>query len=288
MIEKTKFALRYLGWIIPILIGLAGAYALSGVVAHKPAPEAEVRPRPAEQKTKVASAIRRDAVLEENILGLARSKPNRDAAETTEPAEEPTGPKNWVLIGVLVGEVKSSAIVIIDGEAVILNVDDMVRFWRLAEIHPDKIVWKKDGKTVVTQLTTDQEEVERAGNKKRQQDKKRPVVRKASSFSDKATVDKDYAQSLLNDPGKLLEQALYKPYSKDGEIVGFSIRNIQEDSVLEKIGIKENDVLVRLNGEEIKNPTSLLQAYAGLEGSNTISVDVLREGEVKSLLLELE
>jgi type II secretory pathway component PulC len=45
---------------------------------------------------------------------------------------------------------------------------------------------------------------------------------------------------------------------------------------------------MRLNGEDIKSPTSLLQAYAGLEGSNTISVDVLRDGQVKSILLELE
>ena len=284
MLEKTSKAIKYLGWIIPFVIGLAGAYAVSGVVSQQPAPDLSVEREVAAVKTTNPVKAYKNAILEKNILGLARTQPEKPPEEPDKP--EPTGPETWPLIGVVVGESRSIAIVIIDGETEILFVGDTVHGWTLSEIQTDRIHWRKGGEELISFLSTDQEKVQE--QKQKQQAKRRAMVKKATSFSSKTKIDKQYAKSLIDNPAQLLEQALYKPYKKDGQIIGFSVRNIQDDSVLQKIGMQNDDVLMRLNGEDIKSPTSLLQAYAGLEGSNTISVDVLRDGQVKSILLELE
>jgi general secretion pathway protein C len=284
MLEKTNKAIKYLGWIIPFVIGLAGAYAVSGVVAQRPAPDLKVEREVAAIRASSPAKAHKSLILEKNVLGLARTQPDEAPEEPKEP--EPTGPETWPLIGVVVGESRSIAIVIIDGESRILFAGDTVHGWTLTEIQTDRIYWRKGGEELVSFLSTDQEKVQE--QKRKQQAKRRAMVKKATSFSSKTKIDRQYAKSLIDNPAQLLEQALYKPFKKDGEIIGFSVRNIQDDSVLQKIGMQDEDVLMRLNGEDIKSPTSLLQAYAGLEGSNTISVDVLRDGQVKSILLELE
>lgn len=285
MFEKTKLALRYLGWVIPFLIGLAGAYAVSGAVAGKPAPRLDAGLPTRTIETKVVSEVRKEAILEKNILKLARTVPEKAEPE---PEPEPTGPETWPLIGVLVGDTRSAAVLIIDGESQLHFTGDTVQGWTLVEIQSDRVFWQKGKEKFVSYLSTDQGAVEKQKAQQEQQAKRRAMVRKASAFSQRAKIDKQYAKSLIENPAQLLEQALYKPFKQDGQIIGFSVRNIQEDSVLQKIGMQNNDVLMRLNGEEIKSPTSLLQAYAGLDGSNAISVDVLRDGQVKSILLELE
>jgi general secretion pathway protein C len=105
----------------------------------------------------------------------------------------------------------------------------------------------------------------------------------------KVRIDRDYARKIIENPSILLEQAQYKPYKHgSGMTIGFTIRGIDEGSLLKDVGIKNDDVLLRLNGKDLLGPSSLMQAYAGLKGSNIITMDILRDDKIESIMLELE
>lgn len=286
MFGNIQTAFKYLGWIIPFIIGLAGAYAVGGFLFEAPEPGLATDVAPAVSPKKTTSEVNKDIVLAKNILALARSQPQKASAPAALSA--PGRPETWPLIGVLVGGTRAAAILVIDGQTQIIILGEEVHGWTLAEIQSDKVRWTKNGESYIALLVSNENAPPEGSRPQTEAQPKRAMVERAESFSDKASIDKQYAKSLIENPAILLEQALYKPYKQDGKIIGFSVRNIQDDSVLKKIGMENNDVLMRLNGEDIQDPVSLMQAYAGLDGSNAITLDVLRDGKVKSILLELQ
>jgi type II secretory pathway component PulC len=70
-----------------------------------------------------------------------------------------------------------------------------------------------------------------------------------------------------------------RPFIEDGSIMGFVIQDIPKDSILEKYGIKNNDVITRINTIPLDSPEKPLYAYENIMkyGIRRITLHVLRD-----------
>lgn len=95
-------------------------------------------------------------------------------------------------------------------------------------------------------------------------------------------IDQNAVLSSLEDMGSILTDARMTPRVAKGSIQGFTVTEIKPRGVFDAIGLKNGDVLTRINGYDIDSPERAMQVLAGLRGATAIDLDLIRGGEKKS------
>ena len=81
------------------------------------------------------------------------------------------------------------------------------------------------------------------------------------------------------DLNRLLMQARAVPCMKKGRTVGFRITRISRGSFYEKIGLRNGDVLLRVNMQNLDNPEKLFSLYQEMRNKRHISILLSRNGQ---------
>ncbi|MGB9599189.1 MAG: type II secretion system protein GspC, partial [Myxococcota bacterium] len=78
-------------------------------------------------------------------------------------------------------------------------------------------------------------------------------------------------------------QARIVPNFEGGKANGFKIFNIKANSIYEKIGLKNGDVIQKINGFEINSPDKAFEVYQKLKDAKAINVEINRGGSNMTL-----
>lgn len=89
-------------------------------------------------------------------------------------------------------------------------------------------------------------------------------------------------QSLEN-PEKILTDARLLPNIRDGKHEGFSISEVVPGGMYHSLGLRNGDILLRINGLEISNPEVAIKAMSALQGMNSVNLDIVRNGKNMSM-----
>lgn len=100
-------------------------------------------------------------------------------------------------------------------------------------------------------------------------------------------VDQREVAGSLENVNQLLTQARIAPVIDNGKTTGFRIFEIVPNSLYQKIGLVNGDVIQRINGKEIDDPNKFFQTYQNLKDEKSISVDIVRNGVKQSLSYEI-
>jgi general secretion pathway protein C len=73
------------------------------------------------------------------------------------------------------------------------------------------------------------------------------------------------------------------PYFEGGVPKGFKMYSIKPGSLLAQIGLMNGDVIEKINGYDISSPEKALQVYSLLKNEKSVSVDLTRNGQNKSI-----
>jgi general secretion pathway protein C len=100
-------------------------------------------------------------------------------------------------------------------------------------------------------------------------------------------VDRGEIDEALSDMPRLLTQARLLPNFRAGQTDGFRIFNIVPGSLFARIGLKNGDVLHRINDTPIDDPTKFMGIFQELKDETHISVDLVRGGDRKTFEYEI-
>lgn len=105
---------------------------------------------------------------------------------------------------------------------------------------------------------------------------------------DSYAIDRREVDHVINNLSELFTQVRAVPYSlQEGVVQGFRLFQIKPDSLIDRIGLKNGDVIQRVNGVEISDPSTAFQLLQDLQGHQQIRVDVLRNQQPTSLSYEI-
>ena len=105
---------------------------------------------------------------------------------------------------------------------------------------------------------------------------------------DSYAIDRREVDHAINNLSELFTQVRAVPYSQqEGVVQGFRLFQIKPDSLIDRIGLKNGDVIQRVNGVEISDPSTAFQLLQDLQGHAQIRVDVLRNQQPTSLSYEI-
>ncbi|HNW82977.1 MAG TPA: type II secretion system protein GspC [bacterium] len=92
-------------------------------------------------------------------------------------------------------------------------------------------------------------------------------------------------QKVTGNLNALARQARIVPSKKDN---GFKVFSIAPDSLYQKIGIQNGDVIKSINGIELSSPDKALEAYSRLQSASKLSLDIVRRGQATTMEYTIE
>ena len=95
----------------------------------------------------------------------------------------------------------------------------------------------------------------------------------------KFNVSRDLLDKLLGEQASLMRAARVIPHQEDGRVVGVKLYGIRRTSLLGRLGIQNGDMMRTINGFEMANPDSVLEAYTSLRSANDLTVALTRRGK---------
>ena len=91
-------------------------------------------------------------------------------------------------------------------------------------------------------------------------------------------VDQRALNAALDNMGQVMSDARLLPSIKDGKVEGFRASEVKPAGVFGMIGIKNGDVLLRINDFPIDSPEKAIQSFVTLKGQSRIKLDIVRDG----------
>ena len=104
------------------------------------------------------------------------------------------------------------------------------------------------------------------------------VAPSGATILSRTEIDKE-----LQDMGSLLRKALVRPYFNAGVPDGFIISNIRSDSLYQKMGIMNGDIIQAVNNRKIETADDVMGLLSTISAGSSLSVTINRRGNKETL-----
>lgn len=92
------------------------------------------------------------------------------------------------------------------------------------------------------------------------------------------TVSRSLLNKILDNQAELMRSARVVPQTENGRVVGARLYGIKRNGLLKRLGLQNGDLLRTINGFNMTDPRSALEAYAKLRNADHLSVAITRKG----------
>lgn len=92
-------------------------------------------------------------------------------------------------------------------------------------------------------------------------------------------IDQKAVLHALDNIDQVLSDARLTPVSSKGAVEGFLVNEVKPKGIFDTIGLKNGDILKRVNGFEVTSPERAVQVLTGLRGETKIDLDIVRGGQ---------
>jgi general secretion pathway protein C len=97
------------------------------------------------------------------------------------------------------------------------------------------------------------------------------------------TLRRSLIEDSIQDITKLMTQVKITPHMEDGVPSGLALSNIQPNSIFRRMGLRNGDVLMGVDGQQIQSVDDALRLYDNLKTADKVMVDLKRRGREKSI-----
>ena len=95
---------------------------------------------------------------------------------------------------------------------------------------------------------------------------------------------REIRETLLNDPAKIWAEVRISPVMKNGQIHGYTLAH-NDQKLMKELNIRQTDVITRINGQSLSDPSTLYSLMGNLSEQKSLSVDIERNGQQQTLEL---
>jgi general secretion pathway protein C len=97
------------------------------------------------------------------------------------------------------------------------------------------------------------------------------------------TLSKKAVSENLNDLKSIMNQAVVRPFLNEGVQEGCIISNIAPNSLYEKMGLQNGDIIMDINNKPIQSADNLLQTVNLMQSGGNVTLNVKRNGRIETI-----
>jgi general secretion pathway protein C len=97
------------------------------------------------------------------------------------------------------------------------------------------------------------------------------------------TLNKKAVSENLNDLKSIMNQAVVRPFLNEGVQEGLIISNIASNSLYEKMGLQNGDIIIDINNKPVQNIDNLLQTVNLIQSGGSVTLNVKRNGRIEAI-----
>jgi general secretion pathway protein C len=254
-----------------------------------PVPQTQPLPTQSQMYAQTSAAVSSQTILGHNIFGKANEKP---VVETPKPviSDAPETQLNVRLTGIVaVSQNDAAGLAIIEsqGRQETYVVQDPVKGTRakLAQVLPDRVILDVSGRfeTLMLDGIEFSRQVATPVQSRRTANRNQP-----KQISDKAREElKQRRDELLAEPGKLFDYIRISPERRNGQLVGYRLRPGKDPELFKKMGLKNNDLAIAINGFQLTDMKQAMSAMNELRNSTDANITIERDGQTVDVQFSL-
>lgn len=96
-------------------------------------------------------------------------------------------------------------------------------------------------------------------------------------------IDQRALAAAIDNPGQMMTDARLLPSARDGKVEGFNVSEVKPAGIFGMIGLKNGDMLMKINDFAIDSPDRAMQSLLGVKGQNRLKIDLMRDGKPLTL-----
>jgi len=235
------------------------------------------------EKNNLSTPPDTQAIVQRNIFGGKAKKSEKEDEKEISLEDIPLAQniKDLKLIGTVVSSYQKDWAIIKDSsknEEQIYNTGDKIKNARIKNILRNNVIINRGDQDEV--LSIDYKTRDMLKNKMGKEGGSTAGKKYSDSQpDDTVTLDKDYVKNTLSDVKQVFKQAQIMPYTENGKTKGFKLTNIKENSLFDKLGIKDGDVVVSADNIEINNPQQIQELARKLSNKDSIDLQLKRDNK---------
>jgi general secretion pathway protein C len=252
-------------------------------------------------------------LLQRNIFGAAEkaeAPPVEATEELVESLEETT--LQLALLGTVAGDAASARAIIMDQKERsqdIYRVGDTVQDAEIRQILRGRVILRRGEKDEVLSMAEGDDTAQaapagpgrgidltsrRAAARARREPLAdvpvpAPISEEEAEIEEEVIpIAREELQDNINDLNQLLTQVRIRPYFRGGKPQGLIVSQIQANSIFQKLGLMNGDIIASVNGEQMSSPEEAFQLYNSLNQGEQVSIEITRRGKKRSLTYEIQ
>jgi general secretion pathway protein C len=120
----------------------------------------------------------------------------------------------------------------------------------------------------------------------RYQPSRPPAARPPGSSS--TSLPREDVEASLSDLNQLMQQVRVRPYMEANKPAGFQVTDIKPGSIFAKMGLRNGDVIQKINDEGISSPEQAIELYQSLMEGGGIALEIKRGQKSETINYEVE
>ena len=202
-----------------------------------------------------------------------------------------SSPGNYILMGTITGPRGNSWAILQEKgsrKQQIFRVQGNIDGGKIVKVSRNQIEIDRDGKKETLSLSEEETGSRPAGKllpPPGPAPSKGEEVKKLSA--NRFLVNREDVTAAVGNVNQFMTQARLRPHFEMGKPSGYSVSEIVPGSLMEKLGLKNNDIIKKVNGMLVARPEEVMQAYAQLQRDSNIEVEIERGGRVEVLRYEI-
>lgn len=105
---------------------------------------------------------------------------------------------------------------------------------------------------------------------------------------DLVKIKRDFLNTYVTNVEKVWNNIAIKEIKKAGKIDGFKINKIAKNSVFEKIGLKQGDIIKAVNNNVLGSYADAFKVYNNINNTKYLNIEILRNNEMMELNYEID
>ena len=75
--------------------------------------------------------------------------------------------------------------------------------------------------------------------------------------------------------------------TEGGQMIGYKVRPGRKRELFDQVGLKNNDIVVSVNGIEVNEPQKVREVYQALKTATEANLEVMRDGSTQFIQIRM-